>query len=770
MADFKGTVRKIIFQTPNDAGAFFILLVDEGDVFGGEITVKGTSIHEISPGSKIQFSGEQGEYKGAPQIAATYISLHAEATNKGAQGWVLQAPVCGFGVKSAEKLIAAFPDDLHEALQDPERLAQQGNIKAGVAEDLVAAWLSMSIPNEILELVADDILPMKYLQKIMAHSMGGVSGALHEDPWKFATMVKGLGFKIMDEVARKLGVSMEKDSRYDAGIRFTIEEEMKNSGYTRVRKTKVINSVTRIGISDKQRIDERLDALVEAKILTYYDDVESYTMSYIAKRERDIVKDIIRLQESFVISDEQREAYKDQVAQVEAKIGITLDPSQREAAITSLCTGVSIITGGPGTGKSTTQSVILNVLRQEQEKSISMMAPTGRAAHRLGEAAGGEGKTIHRGLQYDPMSAGFVYNRFNPLAADTAIVDEFSMVDTSLAYDLLQALKSGSRFIIVGDDDQLPSVGPGQVLADFIRSEAIEVSRLKVVHRQADSSGLIPAAAAISKGEMPKFNDDDFRFIEADNAAEITAAILETLNMDFVERGLDPVKDTMVISPQRKGDLGCARLNEIIKDSVNPFREGNYRHSVEIRRRKWSVGDKVMQTRNDYDKEVMNGTVGYVVETSMPQKGKEQIFVEFEGRTVKFDGSDINDLDHAWAQTVHKMQGGEAPGIIMVVTPEHSYMLERSLIYTGVTRMKDICVNIGSRRAFEEGIKKVEGNRRLTYTSISLRKLKQLEPFLLESDVPKTSRFAPATRRPLLRRRPGLSARPSADNAPGMAN
>jgi exodeoxyribonuclease V alpha subunit len=401
--------------------------------------------------------------------------------------------------------------------------------------------------------------------------------------------------------------------------------------------------------------------------------------------------------------------------------GLVLDDSQREAAAKAISNNVSIITGGPGTGKSTTQKIILDVLQRESEETILLLAPTGRAAKRLTEATGQEAFTIHRGLGFDSESFSFQHHSGNPLKASTVIIDEFSMVDNHMAYSLIQALRNNARIIIVGDDQQLPSVSQGQVLADFIQSNAIPTARLNVIHRQAEESGIIKAAHDINHKKVPDDNGKDVLFFETSDDNLIKQKILHLVTEELPRQNYDINEDVMILTPMRKNSLGAWALNDIIKNAINPAIENNPKHSVEFRDKWWSVKDKVMQLRNDYDKEVFNGTIG-TVEKIEYDDDEPILVVDFGDIVARYSEKDVNDLDHCWASTVHKVQGSETKVAAILTHTSHSFMLNKNLIYTGATRPKEKCFFIGDKQAFQKGINKTDATQRNTSLCYQIRK------------------------------------------------
>jgi exodeoxyribonuclease V alpha subunit len=394
---------------------------------------------------------------------------------------------------------------------------------------------------------------------------------------------------------------------------------------------------------------------------------------------------------------------------IEQKTGLTLADSQAEAIRTALRSKVMVITGGPGVGKTTIVNSILRILAAKGVKLL-LCAPTGRAAKRMTEATGMEAKTIHRLLEFDPKAFGFKRNDENPLDCDLLVIDESSMVDVLLMQSLMKAVPTAAALLIVGDIDQLPSVGPGQVLADIIGSGAVPVMRLTEVFRQAAQSKIITTAHAINAGKMPDLgkpdSDADFYFVSAEDPEQAVTRIVELVANRIPRRfGFDPIKDIQVLCPMNRGGVGARSLNIELQAALNPAGE------KKVERFGWTFapGDKVMQIENDYDKDVYNGDIGMIEDVDLDEG---ELAVNFDGRTVTFVFGELDTLVPAYAATIHKSQGSEYPAVVIPVMTQHYAMLQRNLIYTGVTRGKKLVVLVGQKKAVAIAVKNVSGRRR----------------------------------------------------------
>ncbi len=411
------------------------------------------------------------------------------------------------------------------------------------------------------------------------------------------------------------------------------------------------------------------------------------------------------------------------VASVEQKIGLELAPSQREAIREATRNKTLVITGGPGVGKTTLVRGIIEIFAARRQR-IALCAPTGRAAKRLSETTGREAKTIHRLLEFNPSEGGFTRDASAPLDCDLLIVDETSMVDVSLMYQLLRAVPAHACVVLVGDVDQLPSVGPGLVLRDIIESKTVPVARLTQIFRQAESSWIVRAAHAINQGEVPESappGQGDFYFVQADDPDTILDRLVTMVRQRIPARfGLDPMRDIQVLTPMRLSALGAESLNQQLQTVLNPAGPGK----AEIERFGWKfrVGDKVLQTQNNYTKEVFNGDIGRIV--SIAEQDRD-VTVDFEGRQVVYDFGELDELSLAFCLTIHKAQGAEYPAVVIPLHTQHFQMLHRNLLYTGVTRGKKLVVLVGSSKALRIAVARQDTVHRCSLLEQRLQKLEE---------------------------------------------
>jgi exodeoxyribonuclease V alpha subunit len=530
---------------------------------------------------------------------------------------------------------------------------------------------------------------------------------ISENPYQLARDIRGIGFKSADQIASKLGIEKTTMMRARAGIGYALTEAM-DEGHCGLPLAELVPmAVTLLEVS-AEIIETALDLeLREGEVVADSVDGERCIfLSGLHRAERAIAARIKALNCGALpwpAIDAARA-----IPWVESKAGINLAASQREAVQLALTTKVLVITGGPGVGKTTLVNSILKILSVKGVR-IALAAPTGRAAKRLSESTGLEAKTIHRLLEADPVHGGFRRKEDQPLDCDLLVVDETSMIDVPLMHALLKAVPDHAALVLVGDVDQLPSVGPGQVLADIIDSEAVPVVRLTEVFRQAAESRIIVNAHRINHGLMPEWAQDpasDFHFVECADAEDGIAKIQQIVRERIPQRyGFDPIRDIQVLCPMNRGGLGARALNIDLQQALNP--PGELR--VERFGSAYGIGDKVMQVENDYDREVYNGDLGVV--RSIDPEASEMV-IEFDGRPVTYSFGELDEVVLAYATTIHKSQGSEYPAVVIPLTTQHYPMLQRNLLYTAVTRGKRLVVIVGQKKAMAIAVKGKQTRRR----------------------------------------------------------
>ena len=532
-----------------------------------------------------------------------------------------------------------------------------------------------------------------------------------ENPYRLALDIHGMGFKTADMIAQKLGIPKESPLRAQAGVRHVLQE-MSGEGHCASEREKLIEAGSLLLEIPADVIRTAIDTeLTERNLIN--ETIDGRDLLYITalhQAELGVANSISRLTSGSTIW---ADIEPDQaIPMVEEKNGITLSQSQRKAVVLALKSKTLVITGGPGVGKTTLVNSILQIIRAK-EAQILLCAPTGRAAKRLSETTGIQAKTIHRTLEFDPKIFGFKRGRENPLDADIIVVDESSMIDVVLMNQLLRAIPDKAALLLVGDVDQLPSVGPGSVLSDIIGSGAIPVVSLTEIFRQAASSKIIVNAHRINQGQMPLKTEKqeeltDFYFVPAETPEAIGDKVMQIVCERIPKRfGLDPIKDVQVLTPMNRGGLGTRSLNIELQKRLNPP------GGPQISKFGWSygVGDKVIQTVNNYDKEVFNGDIGTIIEIDLEES---ELLLEFDGRAVKYDANELDEISLAYAASIHKSQGSEYPAVVIPLSMQHFMMLERNLLYTGVTRGKKLVVVVGQPKALYMAIKNKRSQSRVT--------------------------------------------------------
>jgi exodeoxyribonuclease V alpha subunit len=531
---------------------------------------------------------------------------------------------------------------------------------------------------------------------------------ISDNPYRLARDIRGIGFRTADQIASRLGIEKTAMIRVRAGISYALAEAM-DEGHCGLPAEELATQTETLIEVPADLIETALALELEAGdvVADTLDGNRCIFLAGLYRAEREIAERL-RILAAGGTPWPRIDADK-AIPWVEGKTGLLLADSQKQAVCMALASKALVITGGPGVGKTTLLSSILKI-QMAKRTAVALCAPTGRAAKRLSESTGLEAKTIHRLLETDPAKGGFRRDESNPLSCELLVVDEASMVDVLLMRALLRALPDQSALLVVGDVDQLPSVGPGQVLADIIGSAAVPVVRLTEVFRQAAESRVIINAHRINRGQMPELDQtgpgSDFYFVDAVDPEDGVQKIL-TIVRDRIPKafGLDAVRDVQVLCPMNRGGLGARSLNVELQKALNPPGEER------VERFGWTFcpGDKVMQVENDYDREVYNGDLGIISRLDMEES---ELHVSFDGRDVTYGFGELDELVLAYATTIHKSQGSEYPAVVIPVTTQHYTMLARNLLYTGVTRGKRLVVLVGQRKALAIAVRNQGARRR----------------------------------------------------------
>jgi len=663
----------------------------------------------ISAGEFIQASGSWvNDRIHGLQFKATFLKIAAPTTVEGIEKYLGSGMIRGIGPVYAKKLVRAFGEAVFEVIeQEPTRLREVTGIGPKRAGQIIASWAEQKVIREIMLFLHSNGVSTARAVRIYKTYGADAVQLISENPYRLARDIRGIGFRTADQIAAKLGIEKTALIRVRAGISFALAEAM-DDGHCGLPADELVPLAKKLLEVSAELVDTALVLELEAGtvVADTLDEQRCIFLAGLYRAEQEIA-DKLKLLAAGHPPWPAIDAGK-AIPWVEARTGLALADSQKHALRTALLSKVMVITGGPGVGKTTLVNSILRILIAKAV-SVSLCAPTGRAAKRLSESTGLEAKTIHRLLEVDPRTGGFRRNDEAPLDCDLLVIDETSMVDVLLMRSVLNALPVRSALMLVGDVDQLPSVGPGQVLADVIASGAVPVVRLTEVFRQAAESRIVTSAHRINQGMMPELSpapDGDFYFVDATEPEEAIRKLIAVVQHRIPQRfGFDPIRDVQVLCPMNRGGLGARSLNIELQKVLNPPGE------VRVERFGWTFcpGDKVMQVENNYDKEVYNGDLGLVARIDLDEG---ELAVNFDGREVVYPFAELDELVLAYAMTIHKSQGSEYPATVIPVTTQHYTMLARNLLYTGVTRGKRLVVLLGRRRALAIAVKRAQGGRR----------------------------------------------------------
>jgi exodeoxyribonuclease V alpha subunit len=609
----------------------------------------------------------------------------------------------------AERLIAAFGERTLEIIEEtPEVLFKIKGIGKKNGQKIYESIKSKKDIQDVMVFLRTHYISQGLAVKIYKIYGNGTLEKLKENPYQLADDVQGIGFATADKIALSLGFASTSSLRLKSGIVYTMSLAHSDGHVYLFKNDLITRAVKLLQVSDDV-VEQELDGLLlENKDLRIEED-RIYAQQML-HNENYISDKVSSLACSFYSGDPYLE---DEIRELELKNNIELSTTQRAAVLTALNSKISIITGGPGTGKTTILKFVAQALNQRRQH-FEFAAPTGKAAKRIQESTGFEAKTIHRLLEFIP-DQGPRRHSGNPLTADFIIIDESSMIDISLMFQLLDAVDVHSRVLFVGDADQLPSVGPGRVLWDLIQSEAISTTKLTRIFRQSKQSKIVVNAHLINNGYMPELSSEDwsgdFIWIERSDPDVILSTIqmivAEVLPSDY---GLDPMTDIQVLSPMKKGEVGVDTLNLELRERLNP-------RGYKLKNDKFRLRDKVMQIRNDYENDVFNGDSGTIVSFD---HAKKEMIVEFDSHRVSYK-EQTADLILSYAITIHKSQGSEYPAVVVPVSTQHYIMLQRNLIYTALTRGKRVVCFVGSKNAMEVAVKNSRLQPRNTYLGTKIR-------------------------------------------------
>jgi len=729
-AQIEGELTHIVY-TSEETGFTVARILPPGQA--RPVTVVG-SLHAVNEGETLQLTGQWVQHKRfGRQFQVQAYSVFRPTTRESIERYLASGLVPGVGPAMAKRLVERFGDETLEIIEkEPARLHEVAGFGPRRVARIRAVWKAQAEIRQIMLFLQQFGVSISLATKIYNEYGDRAIPVLKENPYRLAHELVGVGFKTADRIARAMGIEPDSDKRAEAGILFVLQEAVLE-GHTFLPYEPLLQRVRALlEIEDDEVPRRSLANLFERKhviLEDLNDDMESfeanrkavYLPAFFAAEQgaASLLAAFVNQPPPAPLFDSARA-----VETAQSAMEMTFDPEQRHAVDRALKERCLIITGGPGTGKTTLVRILVGLCR-ELRSTCLLAAPTGRAAKRLQEVTGEPARTIHRLLEYSFQKGGFVRNEKNPLEADLLIVDETSMIDVVLFYHLLKALPPRGALILIGDADQLPSVGPGRVLTDLIDCGRIGVVRLSRIYRQAQESLIITNAHRILEGEAPLEgeksrtgeNDDplqDFYFIEEQDPEQAAERIVSLCAERIPQRfGLHPLDDIQVITPMHRGAAGAENLNALLQERLNPSGASLHRGGTVYRE-----NDKVMQTRNNYEKEVFNGDIGRI--RSVNEEDNELVVV-YDEQAVQYEAADLDELAPAYAITVHKSQGNEYPAVILPLLTQHYMLLQRNLLYTALTRGKKLVVVVGSRKALHMAIQNTKTRERFTRLRERLR-------------------------------------------------
>lgn len=668
------------------------------------VTLTG-SLLDVPVGSVLLVDGDwRVDPKYGQQFVAQSWTEVMPATLYGIEKYLGSGLVKGIGPAYAKAIVSRFGLETIDVIEnDIERLLEVPRLGKKRMEKIRESWEKQKDIKEVMVFLQGHGVSTAFAAKIYRKYEKESIAKVKENPYQLADDIWGIGFKTADSIASKMGYEKNDPRRCRSGILYTLNE-LAEDGHVYAEPEQLVESAVKLLEAEETPVRQALATMMEAKDVIADNDVIYlppfyYAENGSAKRLQSLLSDNSPLNSDVAAAPEAEYGRKNG--------GIVYDQVQQAAIQKALDSKVMVLTGGPGTGKTTTTQGIIAAFKA-RHMSILLAAPTGRAAKRMTEATGMEAKTIHRLLEYNPMD-GYKRNEDNPLEGDALIVDECSMIDILLFYNLMKAIPSNMRLILVGDIDQLPSVGAGNVLRDIIDSQQIPVVRLTRIFRQAQSSRIVMNAHAINAGQFPNIKnglDTDFFFINQEDADEMVKLIIGLVRDRLPKKYGYPAKEVQVLTPMQRGTVGAGNLNIELQNALNPTGPSLARGGYTFRQ-----GDKVMQIRNNYDKNVFNGDIGYITAVDTNER---TLTVTFDSRLIEYDITELDEIVLAYAITIHKSQGSEFPVVVMPVTMKHFIMLQRNLIYTGITRAKKICVLVGTTKALAYAIRQNTVSKRNT--------------------------------------------------------
>ncbi len=717
-SSIEGIVQRVTYANEDNGWAVVRFRSAEGRDFTAVGPMFG-----IAVGDRLRLSGTWIDHpKFGEQLKIDSFLEILPSTLDGLRAFLASGRVRGVGPAIADRLIDTFGLEVLDIIEhQPDRLLEIHGIGPATVEKISASWAKNRGIQRIMVFLAGHGIPPGIAVRLHRRYGESALAVIRENPYRLAEEVYGVGFLTADRIAQKLGIASDAPERLAAGLLHALSQAALEGHLFLPLEDLIVQAR---GLLSEPDID--LQGIVDALRRSGHVVVrpregasEAVFTIRLDRAEATLAAGVSRLVGSKVRSGETIDARK-QVKWFSDAIDLVLAKEQERSLVTAIERPVTIVTGGPGTGKTTLVRGLVKILGRCGLK-ILLAAPTGRAAKRLEEASGKEAKTLHRLLEFNPVERVWARNAEHPLEADCVVVDEVSMLDVELGARLVEAVPSGCRLVLVGDADQLPSVGPGDVLADLITSGRVDVIRLQRIYRQGEGSLIAENAHRVNRGQMPVYGPQgtmsDFYFAVRSDAAEAATTAIEMAAERIPKRfGLDPLSDIQVLAPMHRGEAGVARLNERLQEILAP--PGG--PEITVGSRVFRDGDKVMQLRNNYELDVFNGDVGRIVSLDVEER---ELTVDFSGRAIVYQSDDLEDLNVAYACTIHKAQGSEYPAVVVVLHDQHHLMLQRNLLYTAVTRGRRLVVLVGSKRALGRAVRTESVRQRNTMLATRVRRM-----------------------------------------------
>jgi exodeoxyribonuclease V alpha subunit len=703
-----GIVERVTFH--NEENGFCVLRVKAKGV--RELATVIGHAPSVNAGEFVDAAGEWiVDREHGRQFKCEQLRVAAPSTPEGIEKYLGSGVLKGVGPHFAQKLVAAFGDKVFDVIeQEPKRLREIAGIGPTRLDRITAGWSDQREVRKIMVFLTSHGVGTARAVRIYKTYGAKAIDKVRANPYNLAHDIHGIGFQTADQIAKALGVDPQSEIRAQAGLAWVLQD-LSTQGHCAFPVPALLQAAVKLlEIPDDVLRKALAQEMTQGRLIA--DTIQNVEVIYLAalhRAETALAEALKALRDGphpLPAIDVEAE-----IARVEKEVRLTLAPGQKEALRTAVKSKVLVITGGPGVGKTTLVNSLLRILGETRLR-VLLCAPTGRAARRMAETTGSEAKTIHRLLEVEPHTGQFKRHRDNPLEADVVVLDEASMVDVVLMNQLVRAIPARAALVMVGDVDQLPSVGPGTVLRDVIDSGAVPVVRLTEIFRQAAASRIIVNAHRINAGIPPETRKsealEDFYVVEAEEPAAIAERIVKLITERIPERfKLDPLRDVQVLTPMNRGELGARALNETLQKVLNPPGPPEvvkFGHA-------YRQGDKVMQIVNDYDKEVFNGDLGFVTRVDETER---EIEISYDGRAVVYDFGELDEVVPAYACSIHKSQGSEYPAVIIPLHTQHYRMLTKPVLYTGVTRGKKLVVLVGSRKALHIAVRKAEESQRVS--------------------------------------------------------